>query len=159
MNSYKLTSNLFTVVWPIHTLPQFFFVFFLGNNRPFSDTWVIFFGQFYGCVFHVFKGMVLLKMDPQLEAAVEVHPFSQTNMKFEPLSLLLTSTQSLHFHTWNSWIYSVNNDIKRFAEIQKPWFITILCFTHPPKSKHFSSPQTIYHSWWENMMVKERNWD
>ena len=39
-----------------------------------------------------------LKMDLHLEGAVEVHPFSQTNVKFEPLSLLLTLTQSLHFH-------------------------------------------------------------
>ena len=43
-----------------------------------------------------------LKMDPQLEGAVAVHLFSQTNMKFKPLFLLLTSSKSLHFYTQNS---------------------------------------------------------
>ncbi|WP_419617728.1 hypothetical protein, partial [Thiolapillus sp.] len=55
-------------------------------------------GQFCGGVSHISKDMVPLKMDPHLEGAVEVHPFSEANVKFEPLSLLLTSTQSLHFH-------------------------------------------------------------
>ena len=55
-------------------------------------------GQFCGDVSHISKYVVRLKMDPHLEGAVELHPFSQTNVKFEPLSLLLTSTQSLHSH-------------------------------------------------------------
>ena len=86
---------------------------FLGNNILFSDTLAIFNNRMAS-----FMDVALLKPDPQLEGAVEVHPFSQTNMKFEPLSLLLTSTQSLHFHKRNSRIYSVNKNIKRFAEIE-----------------------------------------
>ena len=116
-------------------------------------------GQFYGCVFHISKDMVLLKMDPQLEGAVEVHPFSQTNMKFEPLSLLLTSTQSLHFHTRNSWIYSVNKNIKRFAEIENLYLLRFCVLPIPPKARIFPPRRQSYHSWWEHMMVKERNWD
>ena len=55
-------------------------------------------GQFCGDVSHISKHVVRLKMDSHLEGAVKLHPFSQTNVKFEPLSLLLTSTQSLHSH-------------------------------------------------------------
>ena len=115
-------------------------------------------GQLYGCVLHISKDMVLLKMDPQLEGAVEVHPFSQTNMKFEPISLLFTLTQSLRFYTRNSWIYSVNKNIKRFAEIENLYLLRFCVLPIPPKARIFPSRRQSYHSWWENMMIKEQNW-
>ena len=124
--TYLLQSDLFT---HFHIFPwQQYAVFRHLSNFQLQN------GQFYGCVFHISKDMVLLKMDPQLEGAMEVHPFSQTNMKFKPVSLLLTSTQSLHFHIRNSWIYSVNKNIKKVCQDRKPWFIMTLCFTHAPKS-------------------------
>ena len=39
-NSYNVNSDLFTLVWPIHTLQHFFFL--LGDNMPFSNTVTIF---------------------------------------------------------------------------------------------------------------------
>ena len=81
-----------------------------------------------------------LKMDPHLEGAVEVHPFLQTNVKSEPLSLLLTSTQSLYFHAWNSWICFVNKNIKRFAEIENLDLIRFCVLPIPPKKSAFSLP-------------------
>ena len=69
---------------------------------PFADILGIFnyrMASFMNVCLHISKDMVLLKMDPQLEGAAEVYPFSQTNIKFELLSLLWTLTQSLHFHT------------------------------------------------------------
>ena len=56
-NSYKLTSDLFTVVWPVHTLSLFFSwqqyaVFWhLSNFQPQN-------GQFCGGVSHICKDMV-----------------------------------------------------------------------------------------------------
>ena len=152
-----MTSDLFTEVWPVHTLPHFFLAtlgrfWHLSDSQPQN-------GQFYGCVFHISKDMVLLKMDPQLKGAVEVHSFSQTDMKFTALSLLLTSTQSLHFHTRNSWIYSANKNIKRFAEIENLDLLRFCVSPQPPKGCIFPSRRQSYHSWWENVMVKERNWD
>ena len=90
--------------------------------------------------------MVPLKMDPHLEGAVEVHPFSQTNVKFEPLSLLLTSTQSLYFHARNSWIYSVNKNIKRFAEIENLDLLRFFVLPLPRKAHIFPPRRQSYHS-------------
>ena len=136
MNSYKLTSNLFTVVWPVHTLQHFF----SGNNMPFSDIWISFdyrMASFMDVCPTSLKDITLLKMDPQLERVVRVHFFSQTNIKFDPLSLLWTSTQSLHFHTWNSWIYSVDKNIKRFSEIENLDLLRIFVLPIPQKARSF----------------------
>ena len=52
------------------------------------------------------------KNGPHLEGAMEVHPFSQTNLKFEPLSLLLTSTKS-HFFTHETAEYILSIKISK----------------------------------------------
>ena len=138
--TYLLYSNLFTHLH-IFSWQQYAVFWPLGNFRLQN-------GQFYGCVFHISKDMVLLKVDPELEGA-----------KFGPLSLLLTSTKSLHFHTRNNWIHSVNKNIKRFAEIENLDLLRFCVLPIPPKARIFPPRRQSYHSWWENMMIKERNWD
>ena len=136
--TYLLQSDLFTH-FNIFSWQQYVVFWHLSNFQLQN-------GQFYGCVFHTSKDMVPLKMDPHLEGAMEVHPFSQTNVKFEPLSLLLTSPQSLHFHAWNSWIHFVYQDIKRFAEIEKLDLLRFFVLPLPPKARIFPPRRQSYHS-------------
>ena len=135
MNSYKLTSNLFTVVWPVHTLPHFFSAIicrFLTLEWFSTAEWPV----SWMCVPYL-QRYGLLKMDFQLERVVEVRSFSQTNIKYDPLSLLWTLTQSLHFHTWNSWIYSVDKNIKRFSEIENLDLLRIFVLPISPIARIF----------------------
>ena len=86
----------------------------------------------------------LLKMDFQLERVVEVRSFSQTNIKYDPLSLLWTLTQSLHFHTWNSWICFVSKNIKSFAEIENLDLLRIFLLPIPLKAHIFPPCRQSY---------------
>ena len=149
-----MTYDLFTVVCSVHTL-QHFFLATIGRFLTlewFSTThWPV----LWMCVPYL-RRYGPFKNRPSVGGSCGGASLFTGNMKFEPLSLLLTSTQSLYFCTRNSWIYSVNENIKRFAEIKN---LDLLYFSCSPKSERFPSRRQSYHSWWENMKVKERNWD
>ena len=122
--------------------------FILGNNRPYSDTWVIFnyrMASFMDVCSISPKDMTLLKMDPQLEGAVEVHPFSQTNVKFKPFSSVDLNTGTSFSHTKQLNIFC-QSKYEKVCRDRKPWFITIFCFTPPPKARIFPPRRQFYHS-------------
>ena len=70
---------------------------------------------------------------------MEVHPFSQTNLKFEPLSLLLTSTKSLFFtHETAEYILSIKISI-RLPRL-KTWIYYDFLFYPSPQKRAFPLP-------------------
>ena len=77
--------------------------------------------------------MFHLKMDPQLEGAVEVHPFSQINIKWS--HSLYCGPYHSHFifaHETAEYIPSIK--VSKGLLGQKTLIYYEFCFIHPPKS-------------------------
>ena len=149
---YKLTSDLFTVVWHVHTLPHFFLAtisLFLTLEWFLTTEWPV----LWMCVPYL-QRYGPFKNGPSVRGSRGgASLFTDKHEVRATLSSVDLNSHFIYTHETTEYILSIKYK-KRFAEIENLDLLRFGVLPVPPKACIFPPRRQSYHSWWENMMVK-----